>query len=125
MAQPPRAASLSGPTKLTSAVSILNAIGIGVMLPQIFFVNDLGHPLQTGLLLALFPMGRLVGKRIFAIGRSLVLQNIVLVLAYLLMIVFVVVHPTGFRALFLAQTAWFLISLFGANLLFVRGYGER
>jgi hypothetical protein len=120
-------AGVRGAATRYSAITFLNAASLGAILPQIFFVNDLGHPLQTGLLLALFPAGRLVGKYVFHQPRTedsdrwpMLLQSIGLTLAYGLIVVSTKLHPTGIEALRLTQLAWFLIGFFGANLLFPR-----
>jgi hypothetical protein len=126
-ANPATPADESGAIAFWWAIAFLNAVSIGVILPQIFYVNDLGHPLQTGLLLALLPAGRLVGKCVFRQAsaedsdrRSIIPQGIGLTLTYLLIVVSALLHPTGIEALRLAQLAWFMIGFFGANLLFPR-----
>lgn len=115
----------SGASVLRPVVTLFYAIGFGLILPHILFVNDLSHPIQHGLLFALFPVGRLVGKFVFRPANSrnpqpLVIQGAMLVLSYLLFAAAAMLHPTGIIALRLAQLTWFLIGLFGTNLLFQR-----
>jgi hypothetical protein len=115
----------AGASQTACPAALLHAISFGLVLPPIFFVNDLSHPLQTGLLFSLFPAGRIVGQRVFgqANARSLnsgplLLQGAMLLLTYLLIAGSAELHPTGITALRLAQLAWLMVGLFGANFLF-------
>jgi hypothetical protein len=103
----------------------LHAAAFGAVLPHVYFVNDLSHPFQTGLLVSLFPAGRLIGdavsRRLGWLGSSkrlLALQGIGLVLTYLLVAGSAALYPTGIAGLRLAQVAWFLVGLMRTHLLF-------
>jgi hypothetical protein len=107
----------------------LQAASFGLILPHIIFVNDLGHPLQTGFLLALFAVGRLGGSFVFRRQQSadfaLTLQGVLLALSYLIIALSAVWTPTGIVAVRMAQATWLLVGFFGSNLLFGDLNSER
>jgi hypothetical protein len=95
---------------------LLRAIGFGLILPHIFYVNDLSHPLQTGLLFCLFPTGILIGRWIFrASTRAPLLQTVLMTLTYFLIAASAIALPIGIGSLRLAQLAIFLMGLFTAS----------
>ncbi len=95
---------------------LLRAMSFGLILPHIFYVNDLSHPLQTGLLFCLFPTGLLIGRSIFrGSSRATLMQAVLMTLTYFLIAAWAIELPIGIGSLRLAQLTIFLLGLFAAN----------
>jgi hypothetical protein len=96
--------------------AFVRATSFGLILPHIFYVNDLSHPFQTGLLFFLFPLGIFGGCLVFGVEaeRSIV-REVLSTLIYLSVAVTAIWRPEGVAGLRIFQLALFLLGFLAGN----------
>jgi hypothetical protein len=96
--------------------ALLRATSFGLILPGIFYVNDLSHPFQTGLLFFLFPLGILASNLIFGgHGGTSILRAAFSVVTYLSIAAAAYLQTEGIAELRAAQTIVFLLGFFAGS----------